>query len=203
MNGGIAKPVHELDSPWPAFLDFLDRDPRHALEGLHTFAWKLSYARPPAILRSLDPADQQDRISDLVLSCCQNDFRKLRKYHNVGRPFAAWLMVVLDRQVRDWLRSRRPTNELDENLATPSEPPSIGLSARIVRCLNQNLARMSEKCRLYLACLADGMKPREIALLLQMPEGGNKRVSDDLRQCMHRLREMLIADGVTPDEITV
>jgi hypothetical protein len=47
------------------------------------------------------------------------------------------------------------------------------------------------------------MKPREIAQLLMLPEGGNKQVSDDLRHCMGRLRELLLAEGVRPEEVTL
>jgi RNA polymerase sigma factor (sigma-70 family) len=201
MHAAGTQPVFDLDSPWPEFLDFLDSDPRHALEGLHTFAWKLSEARPPAIMRRLDPADRQDLISDLVLSCCSDDFRKLRRYQNVGKPFAAWLTTVFVRQVLDWLRRQRRTEELPDEFGAVEGDPPPGPTDRVVDCLHRCLGRMTEKCRLYLACAADGMKPREIALLLNLPEGENKRVSDDLRHCMRKLREMLLAEGVDPEEM--
>jgi|SRR5712671_392744 len=201
MSGTRTQPAQDLDSPWPAFLDLLDLDPRRALEELHTFAWKLSEARPPAVLRSLDLADRQDRIADLVLSCFQDDFRRLRKYQNVGKPFAAWLSTVLMRQVVSWLRSRRPVDELTDAVGAFEGDHPLGLTGRVVDCLNRCLGRMTEKCQLYLTCAADGMKPREIVLLLGLPDGENKRVSDDLRHCMRRLREMLLAEGLDPEEV--
>jgi len=201
MHATATRSDYDLDSPWPRFLDLLDTDPRHALEGLHTFAWKLSEARPPAILRSLDPADRQDRISDLVLSCCSDNFRKLRKYRDVGKPFAAWLTTVLVRQVLDWLRTQRHTEELTDEVGAAEDDPPPNLSDRVVASLHRCLGRMTEKCRLYLACAGDGMKPQEIVLLLRLPDGENKRVSDALRHCMRRLREMLLAEGLDPEEM--
>jgi len=195
------QPVHELDSPWPVFLDLLDSDPRRALEGLHVFAWKLSEARPPSVLRRLPLVDRQDRVADLVLSCCQDNFRKLRSYRNVGKPFAAWLATVITHQVLDWLKSQRPLDELTDLVAAPHADPPAMLSARVTESLHKCLGCMSEKCRIYLACTADGMKPRDIALLLRLPEHENKRVSDDLRHCMKRLRALLIAQGVDPEEV--
>ncbi len=203
MSGTDTHFVHDLDAPWPAFLDLLDEDPRRALEGFHVFAWKLSESRPPAILRSLDSADQQDRIAELVLSCSRDEFRKLRRYQNVGKPFAAWLTTVLDRQVRDWLRRQRPVDDLTENLNAWDAASSPELPNRVIECLNRCMDRMSPKCRLYLVCFADGMKPKEIALLLKLPEGDNKRVSDDLRHCIRRLRDLLTEAGVRPEEVTL
>ena len=191
--------THVLDSPWPEFLDLLDADPQRALEGFHVFAWKLLVARPPAVLRSLERADREDRIADLVVSCCDDDFRKLRKYRNVGKPFSAWLTTVFVHQLLTWFRARRPTGELTD-IPVEYEPPAT-LSTRVTECVIRCLGQLTEKCRTYLACVADGMKPREIALLLRLPEGDNKRVSDDLRHCMRRLRELLLAEGVKPEEL--
>lgn len=195
--------LHDLDSSWPAFLDLFDAEPRHALEGLHTFAWKLFLVRPPAVLRRLELADREDRIADVVLSCCKDDFRKLRKYQDVGKPFAAWLSTVLVRQVLDWLKSKRPTDELTDAMGATEDDPSVGLSDGITDCLRRCLGRMSDKCQKYLSFTAEGMKPREIALLLRLPEGDNKRVSDDLRHCMKKLREALLDEGVVPEEVTL
>jgi len=193
--------VHDLDSPRPVFLDYLDSDPQLAIEEFHTFTWKLAIARPPAVLNALNPADRQDSIADLVLSCIADNFAKLRKYADVGKPFAAWLTTVLDRQVRDKLRRQ---GRSDRALAAidPSPPSSQNpLPRGLLECLDVCLNQMSPKCRLYLACLADGMKPAEIALLLQLPDGSNKRVSDDMRHCIHRLRTLLLEAGVRPEEV--
>jgi len=202
MDAIRTQSVHELDSPWPDFLSLLDEDPRRALEGLHVYVWKLFEARPPAILRKLDLSEREDRIADLVLSCYRDDFRRLRTYRNVGKPFAAWLTTVLVRQVLTWVRSQKPANELTDSIGAEEATP-LGLSGRVTESLRRCLGRMTEKCQLYLACLADGMKPREIAVLLRLPEGDNKRISDDLRHCLRRLREMLLAEGVNADEVAL
>lgn len=193
--------IHDLDAPWPGFLDLIDRDPTRALEGLHTFAWKLFQVRQPATLRTLPEHDREDRIANLVLSCCQDDFRKLRQYRNVGKPFAAWLTVVLARQVSDWRRAHRPWDELPDSLPHPGSGPDRMLSPRVVECLHRCLALLSKKCQNYLACLADGMRPREIVLLYHLPKEDNARVSDDLRHCARRLREMLLQEGIDPEQV--
>ena len=192
--------VHDLDSPWPAFLDLLDSDPRAALDGFHRYSWKLFQIRPPSVLSRLDSQDRDDLIADLVLSCCQDDFRKLRKYQNVGKPFAAWLSTVLVRQVLDWFKRQRPTDEFTDDAHAMDEQP-FPVSPKLAECLNQCLSRMSEKCQAYLSFSAHGLKPSEIAVLLHLPEGDNKRVSDDLRHCMKRLREELLKAGMRPLEV--
>ena len=201
MRDADGRSSHPLDEPWPAFLNRIDTDPLGALEALYTFAWKLCQARPPSILRTLDPSEQQDRISDLVVICSRDNFHKLRKYRDVGRPFAGWLATVLDRQVRDFRRQRKPAEELTEGLPAARPESGPGLSTTVLRALGRALDQMSEKCRLYLGCLADGMKPREIAELLQLPDGENTRLSDDLRHCVRRVRELLLAEGVRPEEV--
>jgi DNA-directed RNA polymerase specialized sigma24 family protein len=193
--------IHDLDSPWPDFLDHMDRDPGRALGGLHTFAWKLFRVRPPAILRSLPEHDREDRIADLVLSCCRDDFRKLRQYQRVGKPFSAWLTVVFAHQIFDWIRSQRPWVEIPDSLQHPGVGQDHMLPPRVVHCLHRCLSRLSPKCQTYLACLADGMKPREIVLVLQLPKEDNKRVSDDLRNCAGRLRELLLQEGIDPEQV--
>lgn len=193
--------IHDLDSPWPGFLDLIDQDPTRALEGLHTFAWKLFQVRLPSNLRTLSEHNREDRIADLVLSCCRDDFRKLRQYKRMGKPFAAWLTVVLAHQVSDWIRKERPWEEIPESLPHPGRSPDRILSPHVVECLHRCLAQLSKKCQRYLACLADGMRPREIVLLYQLPKEDNARVSDDLRYCASQLRELLLREGIDPEQV--
>jgi DNA-directed RNA polymerase specialized sigma24 family protein len=122
-------------------------------------------------------------------------------YQNMGRPFAAWLTTVLDRQVRGWLRSRKPSDEITEGSARTGTDPRLGLSNQVVDSLNRGLDELNTKCRLYLSYRSEGLKPREIADALGLPDGENKRVSDDLRHCMSRLRDFLLSRGIRPDEV--
>lgn len=200
MNLRTTRYEHDLDSSWPAFLGLLDSNPRAALEGFHRYTWKLFQVRPPSALSRLVSSDREDQIADLVLGCCQNDFRKLRKYRDVGKPFAAWLSTVLVHQVLDWHKKRRPTDELTDGAYLKDEHP-FPVSPKLSECLHQCLTRMSEKCQAYLSFGAHGLKPSEIVVLLHLPEGDNKRVSDDLRHCLRRLREELLKAGMRPIEV--
>jgi DNA-directed RNA polymerase specialized sigma24 family protein len=194
----VAAPTtHDLDSTWPSFLDLLDSDPGGALQGLYEFAWRLSKSRPPSILLRLDPADREERVSELVLKCYDQDFRKLRTYKDMGRPFAAWLNTVLDRQVRDWYRAEKPMEDVPD-IPEPQQDGSLVLTARARAIVRGCIDRMTDKCKLYLGCVADGLKPRETAALLL---GDSKQISDDTRHCLRKLREMLLAEGIRPDEL--
>ena len=201
MNRPDAPVVTDLDSSWPPFLDLLDSNPGRARELFHRFAWALFKARPPSILHSLQPADREDRISDLVMSCSRDSFRKLRQYKNTGSTFAAWLSVVLDRDVRAWMRSRKPVEEVTEVSARTKSDTGLGLLGRISGSVQSGLRQIGTKCRVYLGYRADGLKPKEIVEELGMSASGNKRVSDDLRYCMVRLRDFLVARGVRPSEV--
>lgn len=166
------------------------------------FAWRLFAARPPTVLKRLSHADREDRIADLVLSCCEWDFRRLRKYRDIGKPFAAWLTILLVNQTLDWLRSRKPFPEILEAKRAEEKDLPEPLPATIRTCIHRCLSRMGAKCQLYLACLADGMRPREIAVLVLLPED-NKRIADDLRYCLRKLRMMLIEEGLDPGKIVL
>ncbi len=76
---------HLLRQEWPEFLDLLDRDSRRAFEEFYLFARRLLLAAPPHIFLEVPVDSREDIIHDVILHCCRDEFRVLRKYRNRGR----------------------------------------------------------------------------------------------------------------------
>jgi hypothetical protein len=117
----------------------------------------------------------------------------------MGKPFSGWLTMVLSRTALD-IVPRPPINEsLDELEDLPGPPPKerdVFVAEKMRRCL----ARLSDKCQLYLPLFADGYKPREIVLMLRLPKEEGKKVADAIRHCLGRLEIVLRDEGIGPDE---
>lgn len=189
-----------LATPWPEFLGLLDSSPTLALDGLYRFTWKLMAARPPRIYRSMSREDREDCVVDLVVGLADRDFRRLRTYRDHGRPFASWLCTTATRHAIRWLVGRRATVELPADLAAddPAPDPVLGsLRDEIAECM----AKLSPKCRTYLICLADGMRPRDVVQFLRLDMEENRAVSDDTRYCKEKLRSLLASRGITPESV--
>jgi DNA-directed RNA polymerase specialized sigma24 family protein len=200
----MAPQPDDLQATWPSFLDLLDPDPKRAWEGFYAFAWKLLQARPPRLLRSLQPADQENVIAEVIVHCTDDHFRRLRTYQDKGKPFAAWLVVVAHHKALDWIRrypqpGDEPKGTEPEDQRHYDKPVDPGLRERVSACRR----RLGEKCQRLIELWADyGYRPREIA---EDPALGhelgyspdeNKRVSDDLRYCKKKLKGLLREEGL-------
>jgi DNA-directed RNA polymerase specialized sigma24 family protein len=200
-------PHHPLDDPWPPFLDALDSEPAKAWEGFYRFAVRLLRSRPPRIFASLSIEEREDVISTIVLHCCRDEFRMLRTYRNMGRPFAAWLVLVARNRALDRLKqiARAPSNrglEMDRSQpvdprATALEVAEVGQALEVTRrCIGE----LGESCRLLLWGAAEGLTPKGLTSLLGWPTDWNKKASDALRECRRQLRLRLAECGVNPLE---
>lgn len=202
-----------MKSSWPPFLDLLERDPDRAWEGFYEFVERLMRASPPRKLRQFPAQDHQDMIHEFIVHCCKDSFRVLRKYRNLGKPFAAWLLHVANNFLLDRLEvlppdpvDPRPSTQEDETerlielIPDPRRGPDWAAIIRqyralIVRCL----AEMSIECQILIrAALIDGRKPREILLLMGLPKDTNKSLSDRIRNCRYGLARRLIDGGLDP-----
>lgn len=198
----------QLGQSRPEFLNGLDRDPQAVFAGFYALADDLLRICPPGVMRGLDPDRRRDVLHDLVLHCCQDDFRVLRAYRDRGRPFAAWLQMVARNRHLDSLRRKNRANEVpleDDDGGEPQQVPdpaaTVDVDGRLDRDyllakVRQALASLSAKCRLLVQGAADGYKPRELVRLMGWPPDWNKKASDDLRECRRRLRRELAALGI-------
>ncbi len=199
-----------LGASWPDFIEQLDSDPERCFAGLYSFAKDLLRICPPAALRGLTRDLREDVVHDLVLHCCKDDFRVLRSYRDRGRPFAAWLQLVVRNRFLDTVRREKRANVVsldDDPDSTPLQVPDPEATARVDGGVDRDmildkvraaLTVLTDKCRLLVQGAADGYKPRELVRLMGWPADWNKKASDDLRECRKNLRRLLAADGIDP-----
>jgi len=201
-----------LRQTWPTFLCLLERNPEHCFAGFYQFARKLLTVCPPRALRMVPYQQRDDIIHDIMLHCCRDDFRVLRRYQDHGKPFAAWFMLVARNKIVDLLRNERlgtPVSLAEEDEENPGvilldNTPAADQQAdrkKILACVQDVLQQMSNKCRILIQAVAEGHRPREMTRLLGWPTDWNKKVSDDLRECRQRLRTLLERSGMDIEEL--
>lgn len=194
-----------LSDPWPAFLDRLDTDPDKAWEEFYVFAWRLVRLRTPVVFRTLSEEDQADLLEDVLQDLQQDNFRQLRSYRNLGRPFAAWFWAVLRNRTLDHVKyTRRRAHESLTDLLEPLE--DLGASPEVQAELGELLTHveaalehLSPQCQLLLKAAAEGYKPKELQVLLGLGAGENKKLSDQLRHCRKKLTDELEQAGISVD----
>jgi DNA-directed RNA polymerase specialized sigma24 family protein len=196
--------THILEQEWPEFLDRLDADPSRAFEEFYLFARKLVSICPPHALAEIPQASREDVVHDVILSCCRDDFRVLRRYRKLGKPFALWFSFVVRNRVRDRLRTQRGRERLgatsrERNAETRREEvsPARVAGARVLfERVKVHIEELGEVCRILLLGAAEGRHPRDLVALLGWPDSWNKKASDELRRCRRRLRARLEAAGL-------
>jgi len=199
---------HVLKQSWPDFLDRLDSDPTRAFEDFYTFARTLLTVAPPRNLWELPDEQREDLIHDVVLDCCLDDYRVLRRYRNQGRPFASWFSLVARNRITDQLRRKREVLSEDYNGArspaapAAASPDRLALSHAMLEKVVHHIESLGDVCRLLLLGAAEGLKPRDLVRVLGWPDDWNKKASDDLRECRKRLRHRLRAEGLDLGDIT-
>jgi RNA polymerase sigma factor (sigma-70 family) len=202
----------ELGDAWPSFLDHLDRAPDRAFQGFYRFIHRLMAVCPPRVYLSIHPSQRDDLLHDIILHCCRDDFRVLRRYADRGKPFSAWLQLVARNKVLDFLRAERQAAAVPLETDDDERPDIVvvddGPAAdqqldrqRILGLVREGMQRLTSDCRLLIQAAAEGYKPREITRLMGWPADWNKKASDDLRACRQRLRGVLGALGLDPDEL--
>jgi len=200
--GGATDHEHDLLHSFPQFLRELDRNPELAWSRFHVFAWKLLTAHPPLVFRDLPRESREEIISDIVLACREDDFRKLRAYEDRGVPFAAWVARLARNRALDQARhvevgKRHRDAAVEASISPPPEPPDEGASNRqLLEAVREAIRRLGVRCRLLIEAAADELKPIEIARLLGNPIEDNKKISDALRACRRTLRQLLRRQGL-------
>lgn len=193
----------------PAFLAQLDADPSAAFEGFYRFAAKLLSVWPTGPLGKVAPDYRSDMVHDVILHCCESDFRVLRTYRSEGRPFAVWFCFVARNRIVDRLRANhRHDNAVhygltDEAVEKHRDPRPLQdhqlWATSVLEAVCRCLEKLGGPCRLLIEGAADGLRPRDLTLLMQWPPDWNKKASDDLRCCRRRFVRLLEAEGIELD----
>lgn len=205
--------AHVSRDSYPFFLGLLDTDPEEAAACFHEFVWKVLRSNPPPRFRGLPRQDQEDIIADLVYHWIDDDFRVLRNYKDKGRPFAGYVAVAANNRALDrWRRfqgekragpihdDREDTGAEILDLPAPGPDPGVEVeSVQLLQMVASCMGNLSERCQLLLQGAGDGLKPKDLAVLLGWPVDWNKKAHDALRECRRSLQRCLEKNhGLSP-----
>jgi RNA polymerase sigma factor (sigma-70 family) len=156
-------------------------------------------------MRCLNDHDKESLISDIIYHCVRDDFAVLRKYDDLGYPFEAWLYKIAHRIVLDWLKRKKREKELSRS-SDDKDPNDCSIELadhhghsqpllEMVRQVKALIPLLGKNCQLLLKLAAEEYTPKEMALVLQLSSDQNKKVSDDLRYCRQRLKNLMWERG--------
>ena len=198
----------------PQFFDFLDSDPKKAFELFYRFAWRELSSVPPPPMRCMDSDDRRELIHEIVYHCARNRFRVLRQYKNIGKSFSGWFYRVAYNMALENIRSKK-TRDRAEAGTQQSEPRNDSIAyglipggqiaaeaelSEVISKVRRALENVGRRCRLLLELAADEYSPKEITAVLGLPESDNKKVSNDLRYCRKKLRDLLSLMGIAVED---
>ena len=180
--------MHERAAQWAGLVsldDELEREFESRLAECSTLAFRVAFS----VLR------QREDAEDVAQDAFAKAYRSFRQLRNRDR-FRAWLVrmtwrLALDRRRADLRRLRR------EDAARPSEsvPPQTEREERS-QLLWQAIDTLSEKLRVVVVLAAiEGYEIREVAALLELPEG---TVKSRLFLARQQLKESLSWLARTP-----
>lgn len=160
-------------------------------------------------MRSLSVTETQDLTQDIILHCARDNFRVLHQYADCGKPFAAWFYILAHRKCLDYIRARNregmtvqyesdmACSDLDW-IATDSDIDPLDRTnlKSVIECVKDCMSKLRKQCQLLLQLAADEYTPKEMALVIGLPENSNKKISDDLRQCRKQLKKIVASEGI-------
>lgn len=178
----------ETDSEYRAKQAALDREFEQRLADCPTLAYRVAMG----VLRN--PAEAEDVAQDALLRAYRN-FHRLRNREH----FRAWLVRVAWRLALDCIRAAGRRGRREQ--AAMAERAEIGVenvaaSREFHRHLAAALDALPEKLRIVMLLAAiEGYNTREVAKLLELPEG---TVKSRLHLARKQLSEGLRSAGVSP-----
>lgn len=202
-----------MNDSWPDFLDRLDQDPDGAFADFYALTCQSLQSVPPRPLKAVPKDEWLDRIHEVVYHCCRDSFAALRRYKDRGKPFVAWLHVVAHNRIYSVVNPQLDKPQiapLSEDsgkhraesaiLRGGGSPELRAQLAQLQEAVRKALGGVGDKCRTLLKMAADEWTPQEMASVLRQPPATSKKISDDLRYCRRRLRDMLYESGVDVED---
>lgn len=197
---------------WPEFLDWLDSDPQPAMSALYARIGRFLEVCPPREVRSLSGEDRADLKQTVLLQLVEDDFRVLRGYKDIGRPFDGWLYFVIRSRAYDMIRGKTPTLGDATGDNAKGQSPAISdhskrdllasdelESAEVIDLVNRCIAEFDSYGQLLLKLGAEEYTPQEMVVVLRrlgFSDLDNVKVSNDLRYRRRKLTQMLEEHGV-------
>lgn len=157
----------------------------------------------------MDEVNRQDAVEEVIIHCVADDCRVLKACKESGAGFTGWFYRVAKNKTLDFIRSKRfrPTadDELEKvaNLSggMPATQEKAHEQMKIVEIVWKRLSELGEKCQMLIRLAAEEYSPQEMTMALGLPDTANRKVSDDLRYCRKKLKELLAKDGISPEGV--
>ena len=188
----------------PHFLDLIETDPLACAASFYRYAMGFFETAAPRLLKSLEPHDAEEVRSRIVLHCIRDDCRVLNEYREVEGPFAGWFAILCLNKTKDYLKElgryretvvsagdHEPHDYTSNPRADAHSPDLTVESGEKLRIVRECIGRLDHYCRLLVRMAAEEFKPREMVRVLRWPQNKAKKVSDDLRYCREKLRQLL------------
>lgn len=122
--------------------------------------------------------DDPDCAEELTCEVFARMVQNIRRYHNQGQPFLAWLYTIARNLRIDYYRENGKAQmvELDEMILSEDQSPAETLEIHLkAECLKKVLPYLTEDQQfVILAKFVEGRDNTEIALLMDKPEGAIK-----------------------------
>jgi RNA polymerase sigma factor (sigma-70 family) len=196
--------MSEFNPNWPPFLDTMNSQPRSAAVQFYKYVVGLLEVSKPRALKAVPAEYRNDLFHDIVVHCIRDDFRVLRQYKDMGRPFAAWFYFVANNKIRDfWDKEKQRSDTGGSGVIEPeladtshSNPGSDTQNRQLLDKVNQCIRELDDHCQVLLRLAAEEYKPREIVRVLGWAKDKAKKISNDLAYCRKKLMDLLSVRGI-------
>lgn len=201
--------INEKDQCWPPFLNLLDSSPEEAARQFFLYVARLLRVSPPRVMRSLTEDDRDDVIQIIAIHCIKGNFKVLREYTDQGKPFAAWFYPIARFRIIDYIRNRGrklvtisvdPSRDGETEGLRPTTgnpgPGNFGEMRDTLDIVRTCMTKLDQYCQLLLRMAGDELRPKEMVRLFRWPATRAKKVSDDLRYCRTKLKNLIQSQGV-------
>jgi len=200
----------KTNSSWPPFLDLIDHQPLKAADQFYRYVVGLLEVSTPRTLKIVPLDERKDLFHDIVVHCIRDNFRVLRQYEDVGRPFAAWFYFVANNKIRDYLdKSGRTPETISSNNSDPApsdeakpNPETDHENRELLQSVNAAIAELDDYCQVLLRLAGEEYKPREMTGILGWAKEKAKKISNDLGYCRRKLANLLFERGIDIEAVS-
>ena len=205
---------YSLSDRKPDFLSYLNSDPERAVREFYVFTVKFMQSSAPRVILAIPPEERESLTHDIVVRCIDDNCRVLRQYRDQGKPFAAWLYRIARNMIIDIIKPHKVQGQaiqevpfddfqnLETGVRVNVQSEEVRqFQSRVLEQVNECLRQLNEHCQLLLRMAAREFNPQEMAQVLRWDSKKAKKISDDLRYCREKLKNLLSIQGIDPSAV--
>jgi len=197
----------------PYFFSILDIDREKAFKEFYLHVEPILRFNPPRQIYILAPEEREDCLQEVFIHFWKEGCSVLKKYlkkvEETGKEinFNGWFYITARNKIISYIRE---LNRLPDMFSLGDDSEGDGLPdkltgrnngtekkmdlEKLIRIVGEIIIEMRIRCQMLLSMAASGLKPRDIASILA--EDDNKKISNDLRYCRKKLKNLIHNRGV-------